>query len=264
MKVMKINLNHQYGLILCICFGIFTYTLCAQTNKSLFDIPTAENVLKNIKGNNNIDTYAKQYAALNVLFDVANRYLHKDNKTNQIILEQRKEYESTMGLLRNKYIEETNKLDDWDNIWKAYYYRTPGFKEEIIETLLSPKAKEYYDAEGRRKAGISTTIIDNIKNEQALRDAEIAQKEEESVNKIIRQVILIIGLMIGIFILLKARSWNNKLRQYEFDNITDGGVVQFTDFKEAENHRKNKVYAGYLWFLGCIITIFVVIALLLQ
>ena len=43
----------------------------AQTNPDLYDMPTAENVFKNVMGSDNIDTYAKQRAALYLLWDIA-------------------------------------------------------------------------------------------------------------------------------------------------------------------------------------------------
>jgi hypothetical protein len=195
--------------------------------------------------------------------DVSRRFQYVDGKS-ELVDKQLEEYRNAVGDVRRNYLSETNNLDKWQKLWKNYYYHTPGFAEEMIELLLSEKAKEYYDARGKRQTENSIRISNELKKENE-KIAEAKDKEkQESTNKLMNQLIFGIGLIIAILILIKARNWNNKLRQYEFEHITEGGVVQFDTFKKAENHRKNKQYAGCLWGLGCVITIFMIIVLLLQ
>ncbi|MBU2907536.1 hypothetical protein KO529_22230 [Arenibacter algicola] len=259
---MKINLNHHISLVVFVFFIVLTSVISAQTNQSLFDVPTAENVLKNVKGKNMVDTYAKQCAALVVMQDISRLYQFKNGKS-KIVAMQLEEYSNAVRNVYSNYLNETNAPDKWSGLWKNYYYHTPEFPEEMRELLLSENAKVNYNARVKEQNIISGNEYDKMRAEER-KVQEAKDKEEQKItDRYIRLTIFVIGLLLGVFILIKARNWNNKLRQYEFENITDGGVIQFTNFKDAENHRKNKQYAGCLWGLGVIVTIFMIIVFLM-
>ncbi|HRE45314.1 MAG TPA: hypothetical protein PKY87_15265 [Terricaulis sp.] len=59
--------------------------------------------------------------------------------------------------------------------------------------------------------------------------------------------------------LLAAFYWKYRLDKYEFENRTDGGVVQFRNFGAAQFHRVQRVLNGILGFaavLGAIAAVF--------
>ncbi|MCK0147634.1 DUF4468 domain-containing protein [Arenibacter sp. F26102] len=131
----------------------------AQVNPDLYDMPTSDNVLLNIKGTDNIDTYVKQVAALDVLMDVAQTAMCKepcDKKQISAIVLLRKEYSEYQRTIYLKFLKESNFSHNeeggsakWDALWEEYHHKTPDLKEEIIETLFNERAKNrYYEING--------------------------------------------------------------------------------------------------------------------
>ena len=45
---------------------------------------------------------------------------------------------------------------------------------------------------------------------------------------------------LGIFLFSKGRKINLECEKYEFENRTNGGVIQFKDFKESKRHEAKK------------------------
>ncbi|WP_100611361.1 tetratricopeptide repeat protein [Confluentibacter lentus] len=153
MKTKAFYITFLISLILLLSSG-------AQTNPDLYDMPTAENVLKNIKGTSAIDTYAKHRAALYVLWDIAmfeidKDYLHKNKPIEKVISAQKQEYNNAMRLVYEKYLKEINQeetqevKDKWQKLWANYKFHTVRFKEDLIATLFNQTAKKrYYDING--------------------------------------------------------------------------------------------------------------------
>ncbi|MCB0461525.1 MAG: hypothetical protein R2816_05695 [Flavobacteriaceae bacterium] len=265
---MKTIFKHLLPTILLVCFTSIIEGVQAQNNSSLYDIPTAESVLKNIKGNNKKDTYAKQYAALVELTNIVKTY--KSDKTDLIVSKQMEEYQKAQDKVYQDFKTKAGgSNNEWHEMWREYVYKTPRFREEeVIETLFNQNAKNHY-LKKRKELNDRLRKSADALDEQNAEIISIQDEEETRIkdlkqrNKEIRKGLIpyIIGLIIGIFILFKARNWNHKLREYEFKNITDGGVVNFKDFKEAERHRKNKGYSKLLWTLGVIVVLYNFMAL---
>jgi hypothetical protein len=51
-------------------------------------------------------------------------------------------------------------------------------------------------------------------------------------------------LLPGILVLMLALAPLQRLRRYEFENTTEGGVVQFPDYKAAQRHHRRKALLG--------------------
>lgn len=76
---------------------------------------------------------------------------------------------------------------------------------------------------------------------------------------------LIGGFLIawGFYLTFKVGQANREMRKYEFEHRTDGGVVQFKNFEDAEKHeqkKKNKdsmfVFAQVILLIGIFIFCF--------
>ncbi|MFN3716410.1 MAG: hypothetical protein ACK4R8_06765 [Thiobacillus sp.] len=63
---------------------------------------------------------------------------------------------------------------------------------------------------------------------------------------------LIIILGLGIAIFLVGLSWQRKLNNYEFENMSDGGVIAFESSSAANRHEGNKRMAKLLINIGLI------------
>lgn len=42
----------------------------------------------------------------------------------------------------------------------------------------------------------------------------------------------------GIFLIVRANALKHEIQRYEFNNTTDGGVVQFKDYEESIAHKR--------------------------
>lgn len=63
---------------------------------------------------------------------------------------------------------------------------------------------------------------------------------------------LIIIMALGIVIFFVGLNWQRKLNNYEFENMSDGGVIAFESASAANRHEGNKRMAKFLINLGLI------------
>lgn len=169
-------------------------TASAQVNPDLYDMPMAENVLLNIRGTDNIDTYAKQSAALYVLWNIAmsgmeKAYQNTDKPIKKVIINQKLEYNNARRLVYEKYLKEINRpeneevKDNWRKLWVKYKYNTPGFKEEIIETLFNDRAKNrYHEIKGMPITTGNTTINTTVIPTEERKNTTVPKTPEEESN----------------------------------------------------------------------------------
>ncbi|WP_040252114.1 hypothetical protein [Psychroserpens mesophilus] len=65
---------------------------------------------------------------------------------------------------------------------------------------------------------------------------------------------------LGIKLIKQAYKDNEKIKKYEFQNRTSGGVVEYESYEKAKEHRISKKTQGCLFRFGFIFTIFIGIA----
>jgi hypothetical protein len=91
----------------------------------------------------------------------------------------------------------------------------------------------------------------------ALRDARREARQQQALAE--RMTVTSIGaviLALGVFVLVKAIGTVRRLRRYEFEHRTDGGVVQFETFDAAERHRKREYLATHILYpIGVVLTL---------
>lgn len=67
-------------------------------------------------------------------------------------------------------------------------------------------------------------------------------------------LILIIVFIMSLFLFIFAISKNNKYLKYEFENKSDGGVVQFQTYGQSTKHQMKKNFirmlGGLSFFVG--------------
>jgi TPR repeat protein len=176
-----------------ILFSLYSIYSPAQTNSKLFDIPTSENVLSNVKGTDKIDTFAKQRATLYVLWEIAfygmTKNYYSDNDLKKIIDLQKAEYNSTMRLVYEKYLNEAKASDSKENLdkfgvlWKKYFYHTPDFKANVIESLFNEKAKnQYYLTNGYSKKNTVTATTSSKTTQKTTDGYDNTLKAEAAYN----------------------------------------------------------------------------------
>ncbi|MCR6644241.1 MAG: hypothetical protein NVV62_06855 [Terricaulis sp.] len=66
--------------------------------------------------------------------------------------------------------------------------------------------------------------------------------------------------VLAVLVLLAAFYWKYRLDKYEFENRTDGGVVQFRNFGAAQFHRFQRVLNGLLGIVAVLGAIAAVLA----
>ncbi len=95
------------------------------------------------------------------------------------------------------------------------------------------------------------------KSVPALRDARRQARQQREFTE--RMTVTSIGaviLALGVFVLVKAIGTVRRLRRYEFEHRTDGGVVQFETFDAAERHRKREYLATHILYpIGVVLTL---------
>jgi len=69
-------------------------------------------------------------------------------------------------------------------------------------------------------------------------------------------VAVFILLPVGFLIAWRALRVAKRLKKYEFEHTTHGGVVQFETFEDSIKHRRRGVLAG--WTLGCAVSLILV------
>lgn len=120
-------------------------------------------------------------------------------------------------------------------------------KEAEWMALLAPAAREL----AQRQAAWYATAL------PALRDARRDARQQRVLAE--RMTVTSIGaviLALGLFVLVKAIGTVRRLRRYEFEHRTDGGVVQFETFDAAERHRKREYLATHILYpIGVVLTL---------
>ncbi len=101
------------------------------------------------------------------------------------------------------------------------------------------------------------------KSVPALRDARRQGRQQREFRE--RMTVTAIGAVVtalGAFLLVRAIGTVRRLRRYEFEHRTDGGVVQFDSFEAAERHRKREYLATHVLYpAGIVLTLGGLIAL---
>lgn len=74
---------------------------------------------------------------------------------------------------------------------------------------------------------------------------------------------MVIGYCVAaVAILALAIYWKYRLDKYEFENRTDGGVVQFRDFGAAQFHRFQRFLIGIVGSVGVLAVLGGILAVL--
>ncbi len=68
--------------------------------------------------------------------------------------------------------------------------------------------------------------------------------------------------VLAVAILAAAFYWKYRLDKYEFENRTDGGVVQFRDFGAAQFHRFQRFLIGIVGSIGVLAVLAGIVAVL--
>lgn len=63
-------------------------------------------------------------------------------------------------------------------------------------------------------------------------------------------IICIALFVFGLILLIRSGKRLNDLEKYEFENRSDGGVVQFASFKAAKKHEWREFRAKFNVFIG--------------
>lgn len=60
-------------------------------------------------------------------------------------------------------------------------------------------------------------------------------------------------MLAGLFLLVYGKWWQRRLRKYEFENRSDGGVIGFKSFGDAEAHKWKHRIADFVGGIGIIL-----------
>lgn len=60
-------------------------------------------------------------------------------------------------------------------------------------------------------------------------------------------------ILIGGYIAFRGYKKLDLLKKYEFENTTQGGVVEFDSYEKSKNHESKKVTGRVIFFAGIIV-----------
>lgn len=121
-------------------------------------------------------------------------------------------------------------------------------KEEVYRFLFTPQEIQEIKDDRNKLA--------TMRDEQLLK-----QKRDEPISAEERELTMIrlelcggglLVLFIGIFLITSGLRSVRELRKYEFENTTDGGVVQFDSYEESRRHNMKILKARYRLYLSSI------------
>ena len=59
-----------------------------------------------------------------------------------------------------------------------------------------------------------------------------------------------IGLGVAVWLVYKAIALKNECDRYDFENMTDGGVVQYKSFEESRKYQRKRTFSKLNWMLA--------------
>lgn len=226
-------------LLISIC-TLYFISLFAKSQPHLDGMPSPEEIVAKIKGATPRETYAKQIAALHILWDMIrlsemDKHHRQDTPKETDLLNS---YNLWQGKLRNEYSANYEDLSDTAaNLpFKRYIYQlqTDELKNYIIENFFSNAAKKrYYEISAynkqiQKKADKKEA---ELIIEQNQRIAESAKEEDRNMIKTVKRVsgmglIVIPGL---IYIFWAGRRRFNRTNKY--------GVEEFKSWGDMTSNR---------------------------
>ncbi|PVD50655.1 hypothetical protein DC498_18855 [Terrimonas sp.] len=242
--------------LLLVALGCFI-SCFAKKQPHLDGMPAAEEVIAKIKGTNPRETYARQIAALRILWQMIrlhemDKYHSKDTPGETILL---KDYSSWQKKLKDEYSAAYENLDDSaaNASFRIYTYQleTGELKNYIIENLFNEAAKKkYYEIKDYNKklSDISDKrILEQLKIEKQRRENEQKLEYRESTNTLRRTIgmtLMIVPMLV--YILWVGRRQFNRTNQYGVREYKSWVEVVFSGTLEA----LAGIGAGILFLLG--------------
>lgn len=240
-----------------------------QNPPYLSDFPTVDEVIQKINGDNDFDSYTMRVGAfqhLNELIDKLSGY-NLSRKLTEDEKNLKETYRTATRQLRSDYHNNIQSLSgELEKKWiRQCFQYTSKLAPQIEENLLGPKAnvklaelrkQKQIAIKERKKADSAKTA----KLEKTLADAD-EENEIEQRTKLMRTGIMGICFGGGVLLLLAAFRLGHKLQRYEFENRTDGGVVEFPSYEASLRHHRRKVYSKIMYGAAVILLILGVMAL---
>lgn len=134
--------------------------------------------------------------------------------------------------------------------------------EETRETAALYFAPSYHDrfiglSPGRQQAAAEARQAEEADLAQARAADEAARTRWKWLNSLTMAAVValfsVVPLVAGVLLLRKAFRLHHEASVYEFENTTEGGVVQFADHASAVRHRNKKDFAPRLISLALVL-----------
>lgn len=227
------------------------------------DMPSAAQVLKHFGGDPDpIQSLGRQCAALDMIersFFRNHGLMTKAVEAHAATRSVREDYANTFKQLGERYQAAAAPVDDAKRQrWSRMCERggqgalTRPVKWDEVRAMLAPSMLAAYDASAARDKQLDADRQAAAQRAATQTEArgrvEAARAERRAMERRETQLtLLVVGaalLTLGVLMMVCGWRGNRRLRIYEFENRTDGGVVQFESYDASLRHaRRGMVYA---------------------
>jgi hypothetical protein len=251
-------------------------TTSADTKNSekVYDgMPSAERVLKAIKGSDPKQTCERQIQALGFLWDiVAFQKLTPTYRTSDwpIEVELKNEYNAAMGKVSREF-ESLRSSAKTESAKTLNRYVLPGadieLQNEVVNLMTEPTRTLCRELLPKGSIGQSQGA-GNLQPQQTstFQDPNtvwerLKFKKHVSDSGLPDSLGGLAGLILSIFLIVRGNRTFRRLHKYEFENRTDGGVVGFESYEASLAHRRKKVWAQFVGQGGGVLALISIIYL---
>lgn len=242
----------------------------AQDPGYLGALPTAAQVLDRFgDGPDRLQALGRQCAALNILerrFFRSSAIMTRAVEANPATRRIRQDYGQAFTLLREQYAAAVGGIDDHkQRAWSAMCdNRSPGGLERPVQldevlALVPASVKAGYQAAYARSDSrvaanrASEAAAQAAARERAARDelarARLAEEKRES--RWIALAVLAVGLIVSV----GAARTMFRIGKYQFENRTDGGVVQYKSYGAAVRQSLAGQLSAFGLLIGALTTV---------
>lgn len=249
----------------------------AQDPGYLGNLPTAAQVLARFgDGSDPVQALGRQCAALSILerrFFRSNAIMTRAVEAHPATRRVRQDYGQAFTALNERYAAAVGGIDDRkQRTWSAMCdNRSSGGLDrpvsiDAVIALVPADVKAGYDAAYARSDGL---VAANRAREEAAREAareraaadEQAEALQAAENREFRWIGLAV-LAVGVIVLTTAGRTMYRIGKYQFENRTDGGVVQYKSYGAAIRQNLVGQLSGVGLLVGALTTVAGIVLLL--
>ncbi len=249
MKTKKINLKK--GLVLLSILINFKVSLYGQKTDYTDGLPSVKKITKYIQGTCLKDTYARQVAALSRLsIMIKTRELGGSMSAPLTLRDEAllKSYHDAMTKIYDRYSHFVNPLgikkkendQEWTRLWTHYEYDSK-LEMEILNLFRSKAREKYLATKGK---------IDAMEAEKKVGYEAFYERKNSENRKTIWKGVL---LALSILFIVSSVLINHSLNRYEFENTTDGGVIEFKNYGSKVKHYAKRDLARLMFYAAIIL-----------